>query len=183
MRQDAISQFPGAVIERSGSGSSVYMEPHSLMSLNNEYSKLYGEEMLEETRIFREFTARLIKRKKGILDTENVLAPWDLFYALSETARLDKWHMPDLSKRTEFSFVPRAPSSARREVRAYRHQMRQKFRILVITGPNTGGKTVALQTAGVCIYFGWLGFPVPAGEGSVLGDIGELFATSATSRA
>ena len=51
-----------------------------------------------------------------------------------------------------------------------------KFRILVITGPNTGGKTVALKTAGVCIYFGWLGFPVPAGEGSVLGDIGELFA-------
>ena len=45
VRQDAISQFPGAVIERSGSGNSVYMEPHSLMSLNNEYSKLYGEEM------------------------------------------------------------------------------------------------------------------------------------------
>ena len=105
VRQDAISQFPGAVIERSGSGNSVYMEPHSLMSLNNEYSKLYGEEMLEETRIFREFTARLIKRKKGILDTENVLGTVDLFYALSETARLDKWRMPDLSKRTEFSFV------------------------------------------------------------------------------
>ena len=87
VRQDAISQFPGAVIERSGSGNSVYMEPHSLMSLNNEYSKLYGEEMLEETRIFREFTARLIKRKKGILDTENVLGTVDLFYALSETAR------------------------------------------------------------------------------------------------
>ena len=61
--------------------------------------------MLEETRIFREFTARLIKRKKGILDTENVLGTVDLFYALSETARLDKWRMPDLSKRTEFSFV------------------------------------------------------------------------------
>ena len=176
VRQDAISQFPGAVIERSGSGSSVYMEPHSLMSLNNEYSKLYGEEMLEETRIFREFTARLIKRKKGILDTENVLGTVDLFYALSETARLDKWRMPDLSKRTEFSFVrARHPLLGAKSV-PIDIKCGGKFRILVITGPNTGGKTVALKTAGVCIYFGWLGFPVPAGEGSVLGDIGELFA-------
>ena len=176
VRQDAISQFPGAVIERSGSGSSVYMEPHSLMSLNNEYSKLYGEEMLEETRIFREFTARLIKRKKGILDTENVLGTVDLFYALSETARLDKWRMPDLSKRTEFSFVrARHPLLGAKSV-PIDIKCGDKFRILVITGPNTGGKTVALKTAGVCIYFGWLGFPVPAGEGSVLGDIGELFA-------
>ena len=176
VRQDAISQFPGAVIERSGSGNSVYMEPHSLMSLNNEYSKLYGEEMLEETRIFREFTARLIKRKKGILDTENVLGTVDLFYALSETARLDKWRMPDLSKRTEFSFVrARHPLLGAKSV-PIDIKCGDKFRILVITGPNTGGKTVALKTAGVCIYFGWLGFPVPAGEGSVLGDIGELFA-------
>lgn len=176
VRQDAISQFPGAVIERSGSGNSVYMEPHSLMSLNNEYSKLYGEEMLEETRIFREFTARLIKRKKGILDTENVLGTVDLFYALSETARLDKWRMPDLSKRTEFSFVrARHPLLGAKSV-PIDIKCGGKFRILVITGPNTGGKTVALKTAGVCIYFGWLGFPVPAGEGSVLGDIGELFA-------
>lgn len=176
VRQDAISQFPGAVIERSGSGNSVYMEPHSLMSLNNEYSKLYGEEMLEETRIFREFTARLIKRKKGILDTEIILGTVDLFYALSETARLDKWRMPDLSKRTEFSFVrAHHPLLGAKSV-PIDIKCGDKFRILVITGPNTGGKTVALKTAGVCIYFGWLGFPVPAGEGSVLGDIGELFA-------
>ena len=176
VRQDAISQFPGAVIERSGSGNSVYMEPHSLMSLNNEYSRLCGEEMLEETRIFREFTARLIKRKKGILDTENVLGTLDLFYALSEMTRLYKWRMPDLSKRTEFSFVrARHPLLGEKSV-PIDIKCGGKFRILVITGPNTGGKTVALKTAGVCIYFGWLGFPAPAGEGSVLGDIGELFA-------
>lgn len=176
VRQDAISQFPGAVIERSGSGSSVYMEPHSLMSLNNEYSRLYGEEMLEETRIFREFTARLIKRKKGILDTENVLGTIDLFYALSEMTRLYKWRMPELSKRTEFSFVrARHPLLGDKSV-PIDIRCGGKFRILVITGPNTGGKTVALKTAGVCVYFGWLGFPVPAGEGSVLGDVGELFA-------
>ncbi len=175
VRQDALSQFPGSVIDRSGSGSSVYMEPRSLMSLNNEYSKLYGEEMLEETRIFREFTARLIGRKKGIIDTENVLGTVDLFYALSEMTRIYKWRVPGLCQRTQFSFVrARHPLLGDKSV-PIEIKCGGDFRILVITGPNTGGKTVALKTAGVCIYLGWLGFPIPAGEGSVLGDIGELF--------
>lgn len=175
VRQDALSQFPGAVIERSGSGNSVYMEPHSLISLNNEYSKLYGEEMLEESRIFREFTSKLINRKKGIIDTENVLGTIDLFYALSEMTRLSKWRVPDISKKTEFSFVrARHPLLGDKSV-PIEIKCGRDFRILVITGPNTGGKTVALKTAGVCIYLGWLGWPVPAGEGSVIGDIDGLF--------
>ncbi len=175
VRQDALSQFPGSVIERSGSGSSVYMEPHSLMALNNEYSKLYGEEMLEETRIFREFTIKLVSRKKGIIETENVLGTIDLFYALSEMTRLSKWRVPDLSMKTEFSFVrARHPLLGEKSV-PIEIKCGGKFRILVITGPNTGGKTVALKTAGVCIYLGWLGWPVPAGEGSLLGDIEGLF--------
>ena len=50
----------------------------------------------------------------------------------------------------------------------------EKFRALVITGPNTGGKTVALKTAGICVCLGWLGFPIPASEGSVLGKIDDI---------
>ena len=176
VRQDALSQFPGSVIDRSGSGNSVYMEPHSLMRINNEYSKLYGEEMMEETRVYRDFTAKLIARQRGILDTENVLGTIDLFFALSEMTRLMKWRMPELSKKTMFSFVrARHPLLGEKSV-PIEVKCGADFRSLVITGPNTGGKTVALKTAGVCIYFGWLGFPVPAGEGSLLGDIGELFA-------
>ena len=175
VRQDALSQFPGAVIERSGSGSSVYMEPHSLISLNNQYSGLYGEEMLEESRIFREFTAKLINRKKGIIETENVLGTLDLFYALSEMTRLSKWRMPEISNKTQFSFVrARHPLLGEKSV-PIEIKCGDKFRILVITGPNTGGKTVALKTAGVCIYLAWLGWPIPAGEGSVIGDIDGLF--------
>lgn len=175
VRQDAMPQFPGAVVDRSGSGNSVYMEPRSLMSLNNEYGRLHGEEMLEETRLFREFTSRLMSRKKGIFDAENVLGTIDLFYALSEMMRTDKWRLPELDERTLFSFVrARHPLLGARSV-PIEIKCGLDFRILVITGPNTGGKTVALKTAGVCIYLGWLGFPIPAGEGSLLGDIGELF--------
>ncbi len=51
-----------------------------------------------------------------------------------------------------------------------------RFRSLVITGPNTGGKTVVLKTAGVCVYLAWCGLPIPAGEDSVVGNIGSIFA-------
>ena len=175
VRQDALSRFPGAVIDRSGSGNSVYMEPRSLMALNNQYSALYGEELVEETRIFREFTAKLVKRAKGILDTENVLGTVDLFYALSEISRTKKWCVPELSKRPEFKFVhARHPLLGDHSV-PIDIRCGSDFRILVITGPNTGGKTVALKTAGVCVWLGWLGWPIPAAEGSILGNISELF--------
>ena len=176
VRQDALPLFPGAVVDRSGSGNSVYMEPRQLMNLNDEYSRLYGEELLEETRIYREFTAKLKERKRGIFDAENVLGTIDLFYALSETVRIDRWRLPQIEARTVFSFAgARHPLLGSRSV-PIDIKCGADFRILVITGPNTGGKTVALKTAGICVYLGWLGFPIPAGENSVLGDIGELFA-------
>ncbi|MDO4987513.1 MAG: endonuclease MutS2 [Synergistes sp.] len=175
VRQDAMPLFPGSVVDRSGSGNSVYMEPRSLMTANNEYSKLYGEEMVEETRIFREFTAKLIKRKNAILAAENVMGTIDLFYALSEMMRIYKWRLPELSDKAKFSLVrARHPLLGEKSV-PIEIKCGDDFRILVITGPNTGGKTVALKTAGVCAYFAWLGFPIPAGEGSQIGNITEIF--------
>ncbi len=176
VRPDALSIFPGMVVDRSVSGNSVYMEPNSMIRLNNEFTSCRNSEIYEEQRILRELTLRIQKKTKGILDAERVIGNIDLFYALSEKRRLDKWAMPELSQKTTFSF------------RKARHPLLfdkavpidigcgDKYRILVITGPNTGGKTVALKTAGVCVILGWMGFPIPVAEGSVLGIIDELFA-------
>jgi len=176
VRPDALSIFPGSVVDRSVSGNSVYMEPNSMIRLNNEFTSCRNSEIYEEQRILRELTVRIQKKTKGILDAERVIGNIDLFYALSEKRRLDKWTMPELSQKTTFSF------------RKARHPLLfdkavpidigcgDKYRILVITGPNTGGKTLALKTAGVCVILGWMGFPIPAAEGSVLGIIDELFA-------
>lgn len=176
VRQDALSSFPGIVVDRSGSGSSVYMEPHPLVLLNNQYAAARGSEQQEELRIFSKITAAFAGRRRAILDAEGVLGTLDLFYALSEMKRIYRWHMPELSKRVMFDL-----KSARHPIlleRAVPVDIRcgDGFLELVITGPNTGGKTVALKTAGVCIVLAWLGFPLPAAEGSSIGDIGELFA-------
>lgn len=176
VRQDAMGSFPGIVVDRSGSGNSVYMEPHSLVLLDNQYAAERGDEQQEELRILCAITGVFAARRRAILDAEGALGTLDLFYALSEIKRLDRWHMPELSKQPLF------------DLRGARHPMLREravpidircgsgFRSLVITGPNTGGKTVALKTAGVCVILAWLGFPIPAGEGSSVGDIGELFA-------
>lgn len=176
VRQDAMNSFPGIVVDRSGSGNSVYMEPHSLIRLNNDYSSDKSVELHEEQKILRALTEKVLKRRKPINDAERVLGTIDLFYALSEMCKTDRWHMPQLTAKKKFGFRgARHPLIGEHAV-PIEIKCGDKFRILVITGPNTGGKTVALKTAGVCIALGWLGFPIPADEGSELGDIGELFA-------
>ena len=175
VRQDALSTFPGIVVDRSGSGNSVYMEPHSLLRLNNDYRSSRGVELHEEQRILRELTSKVLRRKKPITDAEAALGTVDLFFALSEKKRLSGWNLPEITSRKMFSFRSAAHPLLFERAVPIEIKCGDRFRILVITGPNTGGKTVALKTAGVCIVLGWLGFPIPAGEGSLLGDIGELY--------
>jgi DNA mismatch repair protein MutS2 len=100
----------------------------------------------------------------------------DLFYALSEKIRLDEWKIPQLSERPLFDLKMARHPLLYEKVVPIDIKCGDKYRELVVTGPNTGGKTVALKTAGICVALGWLGFPIPAGEGSKIGDISELFA-------
>lgn len=175
VRQDAISSFPGLIMDRSGSGNSVYMEPHALVAPNNEYAMSREDESAEERRILHKLTEKMLARETAILDAERVLGDIDLFYALSEKMRRDKWNMPILSKRPVFSFYrARHPLLGEHAV-PIDISCGEKFRALVITGPNTGGKTVALKTAGICICLGWYGFPIPAGEESSLGHIDGIY--------
>lgn len=176
VRQDALSTFPGIVVDRSGSGNSVYMEPHSFIKLNNEYSASRNKEKNEELKILRILTGKILHIKKQIADAEKILGKIDLFYALSEKIRLDEWKIPQLSERPLFDLKMARHPLLYEKVVPIDIKCGDKYRELVVTGPNTGGKTVALKTAGICVALGWLGFPIPAGEGSKIGDISELFA-------
>jgi DNA mismatch repair protein MutS2 len=174
VRADAAPNFPGLAMERSGSGNSVYMEPHSLIELNNEHAMLAGDENTEERRVLCKLTGRITERAGAIIDAERALGLTDLFYALSEKARRDKWRVPILSNAAVFDFRRARHPLLRGHAVPIDIFCGENFRILVVTGPNTGGKTVALKTAGVCACLGWYGFPIPAGEESVLGDIGDI---------
>ena len=175
VRQDALSSFPGLIMDRSGSGNSVYMEPHALVALNNEYAIHVEDENAEERRILYKLTEKILARESSILDAERVLGQIDMFYALSEKIRRDRWHMPMLTDGHMFSFHAAKHPLLGNSAVPVDISCGEKFRILVVTGPNTGGKTVALKTAGVCVCLGWLGLPIPAEEHSVLGLINNIY--------
>ena len=174
VRQDAVSIFPGIVMDRSGSGNSIYMEPHSLIALNNEHAVCAEDEHAEERVILRKFTGRALERSGSILSAERTLGLIDLFFALSEKMRRDRWHVPALAQSSRFSFKNARHPLLHDSAVPIDISCGEKHRVLVVTGPNTGGKTVALKTAGVCACLGWYGFPIPAGDGSELGMIGDI---------
>ncbi|MDR1481701.1 MAG: Smr/MutS family protein [Synergistaceae bacterium] len=175
VRQDAMPNFPGLVMDRSGSGSSVYMEPHALVGLNNEHAICAENESTEERRILHRLTERILGREAGIIDAEAVLGRIDMFYAMSEKIRRDRWRMPMLTNSPSFRFHLARHPLLGESATPIDISCGEKFRVLVITGPNTGGKTVALKTAGVCVCLGWLGCPIPAEEDSSLGLIDDIY--------
>ncbi|MDR1885610.1 MAG: Smr/MutS family protein [Synergistaceae bacterium] len=175
VRQDAISNFPGLVMDRSGSGNSIYMEPHALVALNNEHAVCAEDESAEERRILHRLTERVLERESAITDAEMTLGRIDLFYAMSEKIRRDHWHMPMLAGSPVFGFYRAKHPLLADSAVPIDISCGEKFRVLVVTGPNTGGKTVALKTAGVCVCLGWLGCPIPAEENSILGIVDDIY--------
>ncbi len=175
VKQEHINRFPGTVIDRSVSGNSVYMEPSVLVPLNNRIALRSRDEKDEEQRILRLLTAKVAKRARAIAEAQTVLEDLDLFYGAASIMSKQRWKMPELVQKTSFSLkMARHPLLGEGAV-PVDIKCGDQFRSLVITGPNTGGKTVVLKTAGVCIYLAWCGLPIPVGEGSSVGIISSIY--------
>jgi DNA mismatch repair protein MutS2 len=178
----------GVIHGSSGSGATVFVEPLETINLNNELVRLHEEELREIHRILREFTTRLRQHAAAITATTVVLARLDLLFAKADFARDFDCAVPRLS----------SPDAHRLILRDARHPLLQDIfrrqnkrvipmsldldfarRTLLISGPNTGGKTVALKTVGLLAAMTHAALPVPAREAEVplfdqiLADIGD----------
>ena len=176
VRQEFVNRFPGTVVDRSGSGSSVYMEPSALVPLNNRLALRIRDEKEEERAIFRSLTKVILSRERPLFECENVLSDLDLFYGAAEVMAKKRWKLPQYAEKTMFILQEARHPLLGDAAVPVTIKCGDRFRSLVITGPNTGGKTVVLKTAGVCVYLAWCGLPIPAGEDSVVGNIGSIFA-------
>ncbi|MGI6784875.1 MAG: endonuclease MutS2 [Aminivibrio sp.] len=176
VRQEFINRFPGTVVDRSGSGNSVYMEPSSLVPLNNRLALRIRDEQEEERAILRELTRKILRRARPLAESEAVLADLDLFYGAAEVIAVKKWKTARYDHKTAFVLKEARHPLLGDGAVPVTIKCGGSFRSLVITGPNTGGKTVALKTAGVCVYLAWCGLPIPAEEDSMVGDISAIFA-------
>ena len=193
VRAEARGVVPGIVHDTSASGATIYVEPMAVVDLGNRWRELEAQERHEIERILRELSEAVGAAADDLVDAVERLAQLDLALAKARLAR--ELGATALAKPgREVRWLAAAPAELRLvdarhplldglpagEVVPVTIEAGGAARALLITGPNTGGKTVALKTAGLLCVMALAGLPVPAAEGSqvpvydaVFADIGD----------
>jgi DNA mismatch repair protein MutS2 len=178
VRADKRSQIKGIVHEVSASGATVYIEPDEVVRANNELIQAEYELEAETRRILQELTAQLGADKPALEQALSVMLRLDTTYA---AARYQSEIHGVFAETCNRSLEPPAIFQARHPLlgeKAVPVDIRflDGKRVLVITGPNTGGKTVTLKTIALFAFLNQAGFPVPAAEGTRLPVFSGVFA-------
>jgi len=177
VKQEHKKKIPGMIHDQSSSGATVFIEPMAVVQMNNELRELAIEEKKEIERILRAFTERVAEIGSGIISNQKNLRKLDLIFAKGRLAIEMNAFMPKFSDCGELNLKKaRHPMIASKEVVANDIFLGKKFDTLVITGPNTGGKTVTLKTIGLLCMMAQSGLHIPTKEGSIVPIYREIFA-------
>jgi len=169
--------FPGMVHDQSSSGATVFMEPLSVVELNNKIKDLHFEEKREEERILFKLSG-LVAGQGEILDANiTLLTHLDFVFAKGELSLQMKATEPKFNDRGYININKgRHPLLNQDTVVPTNIYLGGDFNMLLITGPNTGGKTVTLKTIGLFTCMGQAGLHIPAFDHSELAVFDEVFA-------
>ena len=175
------NEVKGLVHDTSSSGATVFIEPMAVVDANNEIRLLQNEEQLEIDRILQEFSERIGQVADATRTSFEALLQLDLLFAKSRLADKMKATVPELNEDGIIEFgKARHPLIQKDKVVPVDIRLGDGFDTLVITGPNTGGKTVALKTLGLLTLMAACGMMLPVASGSraavfthVLADIGD----------
>lgn len=170
-------QVKGVIQDMSNTGTTTFIEPYEVIELNNQIKAMEVEEQQEVQRILRELTARIHTHHRTISENYEVLQMLDYHVALAKFSKTFACSIPILSEDGELKLKSaRNPRLAlQRKVVPLDLHMDTDARTLVITGPNAGGKTVALKTIGLLAMMANAGVPVPTAEGSILPYLDSIF--------
>jgi DNA mismatch repair protein MutS2 len=186
LRAENRRSVPGIMHGTSGTGQTVFLEPFETVETNNQLVQLAEEESAEIVRILRELTERLQMLRGPLTAAADTIAELDSVFARARFARDFDAAMPEFTAQSDLQLVaarhPVLEDKLRREKRAIVAMslaLGGDERVLVISGPNTGGKTVALKTTGIAVLSAQSGVPVAAQRAvlplfdRVLVDIGD----------
>jgi len=189
VRANHSGRLKGFVHDVSASGQTLYLEPASTLDSNNRIQTTLHRIAREEERILAALTAGVRKVRKELMDNQEVLARLDLRQAIARLAIETDGHVPKLAEKPCLGLRAArhpllvaakladsdAPSPVPVDIR-----LAEECQALIISGPNTGGKTVALKTAGLLVLMVRAGMPIPCAPGSclfpfsrVMTDIGD----------
>ena len=174
------NEIPGLVHDLSGSGSTFFIEPMGVVKANNELRELQAKEEKEIDRILAELSAEAASFREDINLDYELLIRLDVIFARAKLSNKMHAMAPGLSNKGLDLRRARHPLLPPKTAVANDLSLGETFDTLVITGPNTGGKTVTLKTIGLLTLMAQCGLHIPAGDGSVikvckrvLADIGD----------
>ncbi|ETO39904.1 Recombination inhibitory protein MutS2 [Fructilactobacillus florum 8D] len=177
VKAEAKQQFGGIVHDQSASGQTLYVEPQAVVELNNQLRFQQKAALQEEKRILAELSDELRPEGAHLAANATQLGHLDLINAKARYARFLHATKPKLSIRNEVHLkTARHPLIPLDRVVGNSIELNQDCRQLIITGPNTGGKTITMKTLGLLQLMAQSGLFIAADEGSQVGVFDEVFA-------
>lgn len=171
------NQVSGMIHDQSSSGSTLFIEPAGVVNLNNELKELFLKEQDEIDKIIASLSNEVAASSDALLNNYKLLTTLDFIFAKAKLAMEHNGTAPEFN------------TNGRIQIRRGRHPLLNKktvvpidvtlgddFQLLVVTGPNTGGKTVSLKTVGLLTLMGQAGLHVPAGDRTQLAIFEQVFA-------
>ncbi len=163
------SDVPGLIHATSGSGSTIFVEPISVVEANNDIQILMGEEKDEINRIISELSSLCAEFKEQFLSNLNAIKQLDLYFSKANLGAKMNATMPEITDSGEIVLKKaRHPLIDKNKVVPIDFSVGGINRAVVITGPNTGGKTVILKTVGLLTLMAMCGLLIPVSNGSVI---------------
>ncbi|MEG1857603.1 MAG: endonuclease MutS2 [Pseudoflavonifractor sp.] len=180
VKSDSKNEIPGLVHDVSSSGSTFFIEPMGVVKANNELRELQADEKKEIERILAELSADAAAHREDITRNYDLLVILDGIFARASLSYKMRGCQPNITRRGLYLHKARHPLLDPAKAVANDLMLGEDFDTLVITGPNTGGKTVTLKTLGLLTLMAQCGLHIPVGDDSrvmifhrVLADIGD----------
>ena len=181
VKQEHRARVPGIVHDQSGSGATVFIEPQAIVNMNNELRQLELDEKAEVNRILGELSAGVSELYHDLANNQKLLLELDLINAKGRLSFDMDGTEPLIDDGEELQLISAShPLIDKKTVVPVNIGIGGSYRTLVVTGPNTGGKTVTLKTAGLLSLMAMTGLHIPASPGSkvpvyenVFADIGD----------
>ena len=170
-------QIKGFVHEISSSGSTIFIEPISVFELNSQLNNLKSDEQIEILRILEDLSQKVSKFTNELKNNIKIIGELDFIFAKATFSKSINGIKPSINNKKYVNLVSaRHPLIDNIKVVPIDISIGDKYSSLIITGPNTGGKTVALKTTGLLLLMAYSGLLIPANEKSSIYVFDEIFA-------
>ncbi|MGI6539978.1 MAG: endonuclease MutS2 [Bacillota bacterium] len=176
VRAEMRSQVPGIVHDQSASGATVFVEPMPVVELNNELRQAISQEEAEVERVLSELSAKVGSQCEQLRLTLDAIGNIDFIMAKGRLSQRMGASVPQLNDMGHINLIAARHPLLKGDVVPIDAYLGQTFTTLVITGPNTGGKTVTLKTIGLITLMAQSGLHIPAEPGSDVAVFSKVFA-------